>query len=141
MKTANEFREDKIKSLENMQNKLQDELNEYEKYANEHADELAELAGKFTESATIIKKINDFRDKRKAELLKIAPNSTVTNRIKSNNTFKHMEYLRWSFDEEIQKIRNQISMVNENIKKWKTIEPQEIGKLEEYKAMNMNIID
>lgn len=67
--TANEYKEDEIKRLKEKQNKLQYELNECEKYADEHADEIKKLNDLQTDlqtktriSDTISKEIQNLRD-------------------------------------------------------------------------------
>lgn len=145
MKTTNEFKEEKIKELEDKRTKLQNELKAFEEYVEEHTEEIAERTAKIAELAPTIKKINEQKDRNKAATLelvskRISPNSPKFKRIENDDVFNHIE-LECPFDEGIQRIRNQIIKANENIEKWKNMPPKEIAKSDEFNAMNNSIIN
>lgn len=143
MVTTNQFRKIKIKEIEDRRDKLQVELAIVEECIEENSEEIAEFAVKLADIAPLLKKINERKDRNKAEALeliskRIPLSNTEYRRIENDEAFKHTEF-KCPYNEELQRVQKQILKADESIEKWKKMDLREIANTNEFNALNSTI--
>ena len=142
MKTPNEFKKEVIGELEDKVKKLENEVKVFEEFGENHKNKLAELSAEWDAIAVTIEEINEIKARYKASLLRIAGSNTeMIKQIEAMEKLKEEEPIRWSFDEEIQKVYTLIFLVEKSLRKWKGMSSKEIADSGEFNAMNDSIID